>query len=70
MRKACAPGVLVDVDRVTVCINAANLTELLVVGDDGQVLLHVGFKALLDSVGVVVGATLATAHEALNAGLL
>jgi len=65
-----APCILVNIDRVTVGVDAANLAELLVVCDDWEVLLDESFKTLLNGVSIVIGATLSAAHETFDASLL
>ena len=53
-------GVLVNFKDIAVGVDAANLAKLLVILDDWEVLLLVSFETLLNSLGVVIGAALAT----------
>ena len=62
--------VLVNFKDVAVGINAANLSELLVIVDDREVLLLVSFETLSDSLRVVIGSALATRQKAADTGLL
>ena len=70
LREHSTSGVSVDVLDVTVGVDATNLAELLIVVDDGQVLLLVGSETLLDGFSVIVRATLTAAVKTLNASLL
>ena len=53
-------SVLVNFKDITVGVNTANLAELFVVVDDGEVLLLVSFETLGYSLRVVIGSALAT----------
>ena len=63
-------GVLVNFEDITIGIDATDLAKLLVIIDDREVLLLVGFETLGNSLGVVIGTALATSEEAFNAYFL
>ena len=55
-----ASGVLVNFKDITIGIDATDLAKLLVIIDDREVLLLVGFETLGNSLRVVIRSALAT----------
>lgn len=58
--KHCFSGILINLKHITVSINATNLAELFIEGDDGQVLLSERIKTFVHSFDIVVRTALAS----------